>query len=491
MTVTLTRLPFTVLYGEHCHGVDDVLYEFITNALDASPANTFPTVELINQGIIIEDAGSGLLIKHISNFGGDQERNPAKHGSHGTGLKDAIAICVRLNMLFDLSIETVGTTFTFRKSSEDANVIAVGRSNGRTEGTKVSLTRLATAREDFTKIRKRFLFLMDPIPAQSHHPDVQVYQCDIRSGAVMMKGVKKDNHAPLGFLYNFVQPTMAQKQSITRIHTFDKGAFQKHFRQDILRANPQETFGGQFVPHPVPPAVAAISTQQQPRTVQGDLARELDERCMEQDYYVWTLTSNDREKLQRAAACITNDVLRSIDGISVAATSEQGSLAKNTFVPLSSDIDIIVEINGFHGHEAEICEGLKNKLREHNCRMEDSGNHILNFTFQGIAFDLVLIDAAKTDARSRDLAARMERKSNVNGATNHQQQSFMRAVKYWAKRQHIAIKSCVKTEHPFRYFLSSVAAVLRTPLIQNYYELASSSIAEVGEKAVATLALLK
>jgi hypothetical protein len=87
--------------------------------------------------------------------------------------------------------------------------------------------------------------------------------------------------------------------------------------------------------------------QQQPtkQTVDLALLRDLDINCMTQDYYVWTLSSEERKRLRNVKSKMVH-LLQSIPDVSVAETSDHGSLAKNTFSPLNSDFDIIVSING-------------------------------------------------------------------------------------------------------------------------------------------------
>lgn len=462
-----------------------------------------------------------------------------KHGSHGTGLKDAIACSVRLGI--EISIETIGNTFTFCPNLTDAHVHVRTVHNSRTNGTKVTVPS-QNAKNDLKKITERFLFLANPAPTTvlSGNPKVDIYHSIDGRGGLMMMGVKKDNHPPLSYLYNFKEPSIAQKNSIARNHAVMKSCFKKHFRAAIFKANVNESFGViQYVPIPqqmnvsVPtPAAAAPSAHFSAivpslptqtarvvdRTVQGDLARDLDAHCMIQDYHVWTLASEDRKTTRDTASTIVT-ILRDIKGIRVSSTIEHGSLAKNTFVPLSSDIDIVVEIVGFYGNEESTSDKLKTQLRTLGCRFEDGGHRILNFTFNGVQFDLVLIDSAKLDARSKMIEVQGERTATVVMGTvpagagagaeanpaRQKQQSFMRAVKYWAKRHGIPIKSCslemavlgmwpeltsAATTHPFRNFLGGVVAQLQDPAIKDNYDLSVKSIAEVDTKAKATLALL-
>ena len=527
---SMSILPFTILYGEATSGVTEVLYELITNALDANAADdTYPNVSVVENSIVVSDSGTGITVDHLSTFGSVDERSENKHGSHGTGLKDAIAFCVRNNI--DIMIETVCRTFTFRKS-DTKKVVVMEQPTNRAKGTKITVP-VPNATQVFDDVKSRFFFLMDPPPAEheSENPLVEMYEAPNGKGAVMMMGVKKDNSPPLDFIYNFTKPTLAQKKSIARNQAITAGCFKKHFRKAIEKANPDQEFTAALpnppatanasVPvsarPPAPPAahgapVSAVSAALPPpraiqRTVQGDVAKDLDLHCMVQDYHVWTLTS-DARRATRSVATELLDFVRSLDDIKVASTSEQGSLAKNTFVPLSSDIDIVVEIVGFHQHEKLISNALRNHLRHHGCRMQDSGNHILNFSYQGVDFDLVLIDAAKVDERSARISAQSERTKAIIAPERDDSlklQSFIRAVKYWCKRQNIAIKSCSLEMavlamwpqltnpgivHCFRHFLRGVEAELLKPSIKDYYELTAESIEEVGVKAKATLDLL-
>lgn len=525
MASRVVRLNFTIHYGEPTSGIQEILYEFITNALDANTAN--PAVAVVGNNIVIADMGNGITIEDLNRFGSTGGRSVSRHGSHGTGLKDAIACSVMKGI--EIRIETVSNTFTFRQCASDSNVEAQIVPNKVSQGTTVSITS-SNPYGDFVDISNRFLFMMTPKPAPlvSANSLVEIFAANPGRGAVMIMGVKKDGHPSLDKIYNFKQPTVAQKDSVSRNHAFMKTCFKKKFRKEIAQANPDERFGELFkkikapAHKPKPKPIAALSTPP-PRvvhpaptvapaypasgTVQGDVALSLDAHCMVQDYYVWTLASADRAAT-RAAATNVVTFLRKIDGISIHATTEEGSLAKNTFVPLGSDIDIVVEIVGFHGHEKLISMVLKQALRKHGCRMEDSGHNILNFSFQSVDFDLVLIDAAKIDPRSKYIAEQGERTKTIVARDDNDRQklqSFIRAVKYWSKRQNIAIKSCSlemavlalwpvlntqSTTHPFRHFLRGVCAELNKPDIKDYYELSALSIDDVAAKASATLALL-
>ena len=517
------QLHFTIHYGEPTGGIQEILYEFITNALDAHTAN--PEVSVVGNKIVIADMGKGITIEDLNRFGSTDGRSVSRHGSHGTGLKDAIACSVRNGI--NICIETVRNTFTFQKCATNKYVELQVKPNGVLLGTTVSITSSNPA-QDFAKITNRFLFMMKPKPAllDSKNPLVEVYAASLGRGAVMMMGVKKDGHPSLDKIYNFKQPTVPQKDSFSRNHAFMNKSFKNNFRKKIAKANPDERFGVRIkapapkpkpiaplpVPLPAPrqvvnPAPTVSPAYSEPRTVQGDVAIDLDTHCMVQDYHVWTLASADRDATRAVATNLVN-FLRNISGISISATIEQGSLTKNTFVPLSSDIDIVVEIVDFHDQEMDKSNDLKQELREHGCRMEDSGHNILNFSFQGVDFDLVLIDAAKIDDRSKRIALQCAQTKTIVAPEHNDRlklQSFIRAVKYWSKRQNAAIKSCSlemvvlalwpvltapSTTHPFRHFLRNVRAELNNPAIKDYYELSASSIDDIAAKASATLALL-
>lgn len=326
--MTLTSiLPFTIFYGEATSGVTEVLYELITNALDANAADDiYPTVFVAGNTIVVSDLGSGITVDHLSTFGSADERNENKHGSHGTGLKDAIACCVRNN--FDIIIETVRRTLTFSKSSDDNKnkVVVTEQPTNRAIGTKITVS-VPDATQVFADVKARFFFLMDPAPTEyeSENPLVEMYEALDGKGAVMMMGVKKDNSPPLDFIYNFTKPTLAQKKSIARNQAITAGCFKKHFRKAIEKANPDQEFTA-ALPNPpatanasvvvsarppAPPAahsapVSAVPAALPPprviqRTVQGDVAQDLDLHCMVQDYHVWTLTSDARRATRSVA----------------------------------------------------------------------------------------------------------------------------------------------------------------------------------------------
>jgi hypothetical protein len=255
---TSTKLPFTIFYGEPTSGITEVLYELITNALDANAAaapDTYPTVVVAHNTIVVTDLGTGITVDHLSTIGAVSERNESKHGSHGTGLKDAIACCVRKNI--NISIETVGRTFTFRESAGDRKVEVVEATTNRVNGTAIKVP-VQNAADVFADVKRRFLFLMDPTPQvrESKNPAVDMYEAPDGKGAVMMMGVRKDYLFPLDFIYNFTAPTRAQKDSIARDQSIRKGYFKSHFRKAIEKANPDQKFS---TPLPRPSATVKAS----------------------------------------------------------------------------------------------------------------------------------------------------------------------------------------------------------------------------------------
>lgn len=136
----LEILPITVYYADNSHDdIADALYEFATNAMDANQGNV-PEVRIQDCKIVISDGGIGMERKHIITFGRSSvERDPNRHGSHGIGLKDAIACCVRNNCI--LEIKSKDKCFTFGKAMvESVPYVSLRTKNiETTPGTVVSI----------------------------------------------------------------------------------------------------------------------------------------------------------------------------------------------------------------------------------------------------------------------------------------------------------------------------------------------------------------
>ncbi len=122
-------------------------------------------------------------------------------------------------------------------------------------------------------------------------------------------------------------------------------------------------------------------------------------------------------------------------------------------------------------------------------RLEDSGNRIINCTFQKVAFDLVLHDA--DDHANLEDAAKLK---NADKNDRAKLQSFIRAMKYWSKRCGIAIKSCAieqavvdmwpdtpKSSEAFKFFLHRVEDAVKRGCYKD--KLTPESIKELGSKA--------
>ena len=516
-------------YGEKTDTIVDVLYEFLTNALDShlqADLDSIPTFESTGNSITVSDSGNGLEEYHITELGADSsETDTKRHGGHGIGLKDAIACCVRKG--WPLTIESRSLKYTFEKLAERKGINMVTSRSNVTSGTKITVTlsNAQLASDAVEKTKKNFLQFQGNLTKVKTKNGIDMYKKPRgEKGAVFIMGVRKDCPWPLQYWYNFVQPTVQQKIGVNRNHEFNKKSVKKLFRVPIEIANPDETFGviashsvaalanqmsrlsaAPSTPAPVmnvprdvhqrpalptPPQTAGAVVNV-PRDVYQSMLHDVATHCTQQDYHVWTLTTDERDHLEEAHGKMAT-LLRQIPGVSVAETSLQGSLGKNTFVPLSSDIDIVLKINGYSTDTAaDIARMVKDHLRSNGARLEDSGKRIVNCTFMGVAFDLVLYREEENN--------RMDAIRNANETYRQKMQSFIRAMKYWCKREGVAIKSCVIEEaivsmwendingkqgvEAFKAFLIGVEEALLNPAIKDFYELSEESIEAIEDHA--------
>ncbi len=529
MTENIEILPFTKYHGDNSHtNITDALYEFITNAMDANN-EIFPDINLIKEErkIIITDLGNGLDKKHITVLGRfSEERDPNRHGSHGIGLKDAIACCVRENCVVEIKVK--GKCFSFRERTPMVSLLTE-EDPKTTPGTDVSIKfpKKIKLKDIMTKLKKQFLHLYNDSDTleqlQSKDKNIEVYRCteDFPTGAVFIKGVRKFSHPNLDFIYNFVNLSKVQKEGISRDHCFRGKSFKNFFKSEILQANPTETFQQQIIetnqrtamiPHlkPSPPQTMtphiSDSPMKQPLKPSSDPALDdlltgITTNCMIPDYYAWSLTNDERDRVQAVNASM-HELLRTL-GFSVSKTEGQGSWEKNTFVPLVSDIDIIVDINEYPKNESDpdqinqrkiISQRLKDALKEEGVRLEDSGDRIINCTYKGYQFDLVL------DPKNapRDRFQIIRRAPYKDSAT---MKSFIRAMKYFKARSGIDMKSCIIEEvvlklwdqisgktgkEAFKIFLENVIPAINHEII-DLYELEQASIDEMQSLAKQTL----
>ncbi len=528
-------LPFTINYGHNSHtSIALALYEFITNAMDANEG-IFPEVNIQDRKIVIKDHGNGLDKRHITILGSfSGVSNPNRHGSHGIGLKDAIACCVRHNCV--LEIKSKRNCFSFIKE-DTAMIKLLTREDLDTPGTAVSIqfhTNI-NVQSVMKELKKQFLNLSKP-PLELQTKDIRVYKRtnDFPNGAVFIKGVRKLNHPPLDFIYNFVNLSTDQKKSISRDHCFQPKKFKKFFKNKILQANPKERFqqpsaatesvtttqatqatlSSSLQPSSMKaeaPPTPKLATEQSLKPVAADpplnaLLADITSNCMTPDYHVWSLSNDERARVEVINGSMHN-LLRNLEGLSVSATQGQGSWEKNTFVPLVSDIDIIVDINEYPKNESNpdqinqrkiISQRLKDALKEKGVRLEDSGDRIINCTYKGYQFDLVL------DPKNapRDRFQMIRRAPHKDSAT---MKSFIRAMKYFKGRSGIDMKSCIIEEvvlklwdqisgktgkEAFKIFLENVIPSLNDE-IKDLYELDQASIDEMETLAKQTLPKLQ
>jgi hypothetical protein len=510
------KLKFTMhLYSYNT--IEGALYEFITNALDADPLNP-PQFSANPSGNQIEiiDLGPGLEEEHITVIGGLSKPDPARHGSHGIGLKDAIAFCVREDL--NLKIEAKCREYTFKKA--DPHIFLIEKPSSVTKGTKITVN-VRNAKAVVERVKNRFM-VFRKLRKKFSEGGIEVYERSaiFPKGAVFIKGVLKTGHVPLDFIYNFVNPSRPQKESISRDHTFVSKKFKKCFRPCIAAANPEETFGVSCCSSPPIPAISSISSSAVPvaqSTANGGDAKSsaplavkemsadetlvgyVNENCMKQDHFVWTLNSGERDRIGAVLSELLN-LLRKLDGLSISGTSDQGSWTKNTFLPLVSDIDLIVFIYGNSEETlAEKSQILKAELRKNEVRLEDSGRRIVNCSFHGVDFDLVLVlDPSEVNERFRKV-------KNNTSPFKLKMQSFMRAMKYWARRCSVKMKSCAIEEvvlelwdkiiadsgEPFRVFLKNLSVTLQLPEIKDFYDLEDVDVASIDAAAAAALRILE
>lgn len=128
-------------------------------------------------------------------------------------------------------------------------------------------------------------------------------------------------------------------------------------------------------------------------------------------------------------------ILRSIsDGISIDRIQTQGSLDKDTAIPLNGDVDLCVYVNDYHRAFESV---FKQHLEKHEVRMLTSTGNILTGVFRDINFDFILLNAQDPDPYFSDGLASAEKVRR----TPVMEHSFIRACKYWVKRCGVSVKS--------------------------------------------------
>lgn len=440
----------------------DAIYEFITNAMDARK-DCFPSVQFGSDSVIIEDEGNGLNCPKSFFYGSLPSYD--RHGRFGLGLKEAIAICIRTNWI--LNIQSAGTSYSFEETrNSDGSygpiMVHADRNANTVEGT---IVKISSPRSDFTEIEgevtSKFLFLMNPTQVNSLNGSIEVYKTDEYEGGLYLRGVRKEIHEELKWIYDFVNPTEGQKKSFDQDHKIKPNKF-KAFRSLIMACNPEEfkdyvkPVSGKtvvnYVHTPVyvnVPRIVAVPVNTPARESlplkQGQdphlvaLTREVSKNFAVVDYFVWTLMPSEREECARKRGEV-QEHLRQI-GLSVAETQEQGSFKKNTVVPGFVDGDIVVKINNF---SPEIhSKKIEELLEEKGFTFFESCNEIKICNYDGMDFDLVLRDATKP-SRFSDAGENIVSVVGRLGNDRDRICSMMRAAKYWVKRQkNFPVKSFV------------------------------------------------
>lgn len=465
---------------------EDVVYEFITNAIDADP-NSKPTV-VTEDEVVITDEGKGLT---IGDFRCGSDKSTSKIGQHGIGLKEAVATCVRnAGKGWGLSIQSKGKLYKFKQvvdSDGQPDICGyIEKDETRPNGTKITLTLPTESMNRIGNVKDRFLLLMPQARKIEHlsRNGIHVYDApESVKGGIFLRGVRVKAPVDLDKIYNFLEPTEHQKDSINSRHELRTKTFGKYFRSHIQACNPNDS--GLVVPHsapifkavyhaPPPPVAVAppvarsvpvYSSQLPPRVpsagqdpIQFALANTVARNFGTVDYPMWTLTPDERETC-RAARSKIQERLRQVDGVSIGAINEQGSFPKNTVIPGFLDGDMVLTIN----EPVPSRDDFISRVNNNDFTFFPSGNEILTCKFEGMEFDLVLKGPGhnRFSDTVESISAVVKRLPESDRARVC---SYIRACKYWVKRQNgkFPVKSFVVEQIIIALFETGVSVTFQS-----------------------------
>lgn len=419
--------------------IPDAFYELLANALSANPASR-PKIIIQSGTVFIEDSGPGILPEHFT-MGGS---NRLGHSNHGIGLKDAIAILLRdLEATVAIRSRTFRYELTFKLGSLQCETLhlVVFRDLEDVPGTKIEIkyddSHSRKVSEAITIAKQAFLVLReDMFERVATEGDLEMYRPRNQKATfsfIFVNGARKETSRPFQCIYNLTGELAAEvldmvnrDQTIPRknfnhkiypkiqefaMRTAAKGLFRSTKKLEFAVVNPPkqrkrkvpQTVAAcpqQTPPPPLPRMEPATAPQlnRQPipvdDTFHPSLIRQVSASLCEQNSPLTSLSPGERQRIHVASEAVKQS-LRHIDALSIDRIRNSGSVAKNTAVPHSVDVDMVVFLNNFDPRQVPTyARIIKTHLASRDCRFLSSANDILECVYQSINIDIVLTSAA-------------------------------------------------------------------------------------------------
>lgn len=487
--------------------------ELIANAITANQRSR-PTIDhnIGTKKVSIKDSGPGLLKKHFI-MGRSQSRGHSNHGI-GLKDAIAIlrrvygaTITIRSRTFRYTFRDSMGSL------EEETLHLVVHSGLEDFAGTQIDIEYTASdhaaVKADIANAKQSFLDLFkDTLSLVAAEDHLEMYVP--RDGAdtprtfdyIFVSGAKKGTARQFQCIYN-VKGRLAEviKKMVDRDHNISK---KKQFNREIfpkiqqfawatVRAKPEYSYLGTSQMYefqgfgmsnspprsaPVPSCTAAPAAavtvavaapqrltadpppvQVAPRPTEGSiavdsqfhrsLARQVFASLDEQNSSMITLSPGERMRVLNASNDVKNS-LQHVPSLSVSRIGNSGSIAKNTAVPHSVDVDMVVFLNDFEPSKVpDYACAIKSELASRECRFLSSADDILECVYGSINIDIVLTSAAETrNPRYREFQEGPEAVTyfkEIIGDNNAWVAEVVRAAKYWVMRcndcDHLRVKS--------------------------------------------------
>eukprot|EP01033_Poteriospumella_lacustris_P003373 gene3373-2496_t len=487
--------------------------ELIANAITAdSRSRPIIVHDSVAKKVSIKDCGSGLLKKHFI-MGKSQSQGHSNHGIGLKDAIAILAreygasITIRSRTFRYTFKYSMGSL-----EDETLHLVVLGGLENFA-GTQIDIEYTASdptaVNADIAKAKQSFLDLFkDTLSLVATDDDLEMYVP--RNSAekprtfdyIFVAGAKKGTARQFQCIYN-VKGSLAEavKDMVDRDHNISK---KKQFNRDIypriqqfaldtVRAKPDYRHLGasqmyefqrssmsnaspRSDPIPSRTASAAVGVavavaapqrltahpppaQVAPRPSEGSivvdpqfhrsLARQVFASLDEQNSPMITLSPGERLRVLNASNDVKNG-LQHVPGLSVSRIGNSGSIAKNTAVPHSVDVDMVVFLNDFEPSKVkDYARAIKSALASRECRFLSSADDILECVYGSINIDIVLTSAAETrNPRYREFQEGPEAVTylkEIIGDNNAWVAEVVRAAKFWVMRcndcDHLRVKS--------------------------------------------------
>eukprot|EP01039_Chlorochromonas_danica_P003046 gene3046-3325_t len=159
------------------------------------------------------------------------------------------------------------------------------------------------------------------------------------------------------------------------------------------------------------------------------------ERCREVHCPIWTLGSEERERLNK----IKGELIDKLNKLPKLQIKLQGSIVKNTAIPGFADFDFILELK--RSVPRPKLRTLRNEIK---ASLEDSvllygEGAILTFFYKDVTFDVMI--SWPEDRLIQQVESNLNDIVTLPGNQRNKYHAYMRALKYFCKRSGFPIKS--------------------------------------------------